>query len=290
MSAAPADLLRPERVRLGFLWVPALLLVLAGVLARALGWDVPWMLAVHARAPSHFAAIFWSCLTVAGLGWAALVLVLAADRCRGRLAALLVPTFLVGSVLTHIPKWLVAAPRPAGTDIAAQLHIIGTAFRGQVSMPSGHALTAAAVAALLCLCLSAARRPWLALPVCAVAVLVAFSRIVVGAHWPSDVLVGAGLGLAAVALCVAVARTGRGRTAYEALANRIATRAGQRWVAAAEVASAVGLFTERTGYPLGQPMVNALALAAFASAVLRWRALREPRTVPPLAKAPVEHT
>ena len=59
------------------------------------------------------------------------------------------------------------------------------------SFPSGHTVTVCALAAALALIW----RP-LAWPGFALALLVALSRIMIGAHWPSDVLAGAWLGIA----------------------------------------------------------------------------------------------
>lgn len=67
----------------------------------------------------------------------------------------------------------------------------------QFSFPSGHTLHAVAFA-----CLLSNFYPAMALPLWAFAALVAASRVVLGLHYPSDVLVGAALGMlsAAVAL------------------------------------------------------------------------------------------
>lgn len=59
------------------------------------------------------------------------------------------------------------------------------------SFPSGHTLHAVAMGQILAACY-----PGLALPLAAFALLVAASRVVLGLHFPSDVLVGALLGLA----------------------------------------------------------------------------------------------
>ena len=274
---------------LPWLCAGGLLLVLAGLLVHLSGADPAWMLRVHASAPSALSSMFWSVTTVMGLGSCAVICVLAVDRGSGRVAALLPAVFLLGGVLTHAVKWLLAVPRPAGTALAPQLHVIGSAFRGAVSMPSGHALTAAATAALVCLALPA-RRPLAVLLIGAAAGCIAWSRVVVGAHWPSDVLVGAGLGLLAVAACLAGWERGPGRRLHAALARRIAAPTGQRWVAVVELATAAVLLEERTGYPAGLPTVVALAILACASAAWRWRVARDPRGLRTLRDAPVERS
>ncbi|MEJ8837364.1 phosphatase PAP2 family protein [Ramlibacter sp. AN1133] len=285
MSTMPVS----SRRALAWLLGGAALLVLAGIVVHLTGTDAAWLLRVHAAAPSWIETLLWSSLTVLGLGWCALILVLAADRGPGWLAALLVPAFVVGGLLTHVTKWLLAVPRPAGTGLAPHMHVIGDAFRGSVSMPSGHSVTAAAMAALLCLAIPRRRLAWRVL-LLAAAAAIAVSRVVVGAHWPSDVLVGFGLGLLAVALCLAAVEGGVGQRLHAALTRRIATRAGQRWVALVEVLGAVGLLKERTGYPAGQPVVIAIAVVACASAVWRWRATRESRALPSLPDTPAERT
>jgi undecaprenyl-diphosphatase len=64
------------------------------------------------------------------------------------------------------------------------------------SFPSGHATVSFACAAVL-----AAALPRLRVPLFALAALIAFSRVYVGVHYPSDVVGGAALGiLIAIAL------------------------------------------------------------------------------------------
>jgi undecaprenyl-diphosphatase len=57
-------------------------------------------------------------------------------------------------------------------------------------MPSGHALTAFAAATVL-----SAIAPWLRVPLFGLAGTIALSRVYLGVHYLSDVLVGAALGI-----------------------------------------------------------------------------------------------
>jgi membrane-associated phospholipid phosphatase len=241
----------------------AILLVAAGLLVHATGADPGWLLALHGSAPSHGSTVAWSCITVLGMTWPALILLVAMDRHSGRLISLIPPTLVIGTLLTHIPKFLLASPRPAATAIRESLHVIGYAFTGPVSMPSGHALTATAAAALITVTWPGTRRLAAACTAFAVAALVSYSRLAVGAHWPSDVLVGFGLGLLTVVLALRFERPAA------ALARRVASRAGQLWVVVLELALAAGFLSEGTGYPEARPLVVAIACVALVSAV--WR-------------------
>ena len=86
-------------------------------------------------------------------------------------------------VVNLVLKNLVARTRPY--DMLEELLLI-TKRPSDLSFPSGHAGACFAVASVLFLCLP--RR--FGIPAMVVAVLISFSRLYVGVHYPSDVLVG----------------------------------------------------------------------------------------------------
>jgi undecaprenyl-diphosphatase len=115
--------------------------------------------------------------------------------------AFIVVTATVASWVTNGMKLAVARPRP-GPAIAVR------AFAGY-SFPSGHATTAAALWGAVAVVLVAAGRcswRWAALSWAAIVLVVASSRVVLGAHWPTDVVAGAAVGSTCVAAAVVAER------------------------------------------------------------------------------------
>jgi undecaprenyl-diphosphatase len=147
-----------------------------------------------AISPSSAAAIrlFWVTLTHLGGVWgsiAAAVLPLywvgtarlAAERA---ILALIVSHLIVQVLKRHVVRERPA--RPFGVSLVA--------IPDKFSFPSGHAAAAMSVAFVY-----ASLYPGLAVPLLVLSTAIGFSRVVLGVHYPSDVLAGQ-----AIALCTAI--------------------------------------------------------------------------------------
>lgn len=155
--------------------------------------DEATLLFIRAHVPREMDG-FFRAVTVTGSGWflhplAVLVsaVLLAARR---RFEALLLTISAVASALViYVIKTAVGRARPALWE---------TDWYWGSSFPSGHTLQTAAVASALVICL-ARTRPRLVRTIAPLAaawiLLVALSRLVLGVHWPSDVLTAACLGV-----------------------------------------------------------------------------------------------
>lgn len=185
----PHALASPVAVR--HWWWPVVIFVLGTPLWLQV-WEPALFLAINQWC-APLAAEFWTGLSLLGNGWGLLavtapLLVLAP---RLMVAWLCAAPFAV--LFARTGKFFIESPRPAAVVDNAQMRVVGELLHN-VSMPSGHTLTAFAVASGIYFALTVAqrRRHWWLLVLAAGA---GVSRIAVGAHWPGDVVVGASLGL-----------------------------------------------------------------------------------------------
>ena len=179
--------------RIGWFWwlVPALMLLLGAPLW--LHWWEPAMFLAINQAGLVLPAVVWTGLSLLGNAWAILGLTAPLLVLAPRLmwAWLCAAPFAI--VFARTGKALIESPRPAAVIDNSQMRIVGEVLEN-VSMPSGHTLTAFAVASGIYFALPVARR-WRHSWLFVLAAGAGLSRMTVGAHWPGDVAVGAGLGL-----------------------------------------------------------------------------------------------
>jgi membrane-associated phospholipid phosphatase len=169
--------------------------------AALLGLSAPLWL--HWFEPTLFLAInagfarlpdgFWTAFSLFGTGWGVLGITAPLLVYAPRLTWAWLCAAPFAMVMVRAGKFFIVSARPAAEVDNAQMRIVGEAMHN-VSMPSGHTLTAFAVVSALYFALPATRRwryGWLWL----LAAGTGLSRIAVGAHWPGDVVVGASLGI-----------------------------------------------------------------------------------------------
>jgi membrane-associated phospholipid phosphatase len=177
-----------------WMWLlPWVLLLLSSPLW--LHWFEPTLFVSMNTAFAPVAATAWAGLSLLGNAWGLLGITSPLLVCAPRLmwAWLCAAPFAI--VLVRTGKGLIESPRPAGVVDNDQIRVVGELLHN-VSMPSGHTLTAFAVASALYFAMPVARR-WRHSWLFVLAAGTGLSRIAVGAHWPGDVAVGASLGLLA---------------------------------------------------------------------------------------------
>jgi len=113
-------------------------------------------------------------------------------------AVLATLALLAASLSADLLKEVVGRARPPLAD-PGRTALVG--LPGDGSMPSGHAATAAAAATVVALL-----HPRLRPPLAALVAAIGLSRVYLGVHYPSDVLVGLALGVAVGWAVVALAR------------------------------------------------------------------------------------
>jgi undecaprenyl-diphosphatase len=184
--------------RMTILWMLMLAVSVIKVVEDVLGGESgpvdEWVLVlIHGLVPSSLNA-FFAAITFTGsgrvLGSLAIVATLTLLVAKRRFEALLLAaSVIVAAALVYVLKTLIGRARPALWD---------TEWYWGSSFPSGHTLVVAAFAMAAALC-TMRIRPQTRRLAMAIALswisLVALSRLVLGVHWPTDVLAAACIGM-----------------------------------------------------------------------------------------------
>jgi membrane-associated phospholipid phosphatase len=236
--------------------LPILICALCAGIVLATGTNKDLFLAWNAAA-QWFPPFLWAGITNLGNTFGAFCLLAPTLAKRPRWAAAALLTAPFAGLFTHGIKRLLNLPRPAAVFPPEAFQLIDSTLLVR-SFPSGHSVTAFAAASILVFC-SRRRLVWLVLPV---AMLVAFSRIAVGAHWPLDLLAGAVGGWATAALGCALSARWR---FWENVR-------GQRILAGIVLLCALVFVFEKTGYPRGLWMQYLLCVIGVLGALYAlWR-------------------
>jgi membrane-associated phospholipid phosphatase len=177
--------MRPD-TRSAWIWLPPVLaLALLAVLAASAANRGLFVLLNRCGHP--LGDTLWLNLTMLGDGAVALAMVLPAIRRSPRCFWAALVAAVVAALWVHVLKQVVSMPRPLAVLPSDLFFQSGPAFRA-VSFPSGHAAAIFAIAGIWIMALpgrNLARALLLAL-----AALVSLSRVMVGVHWPVDILWG----------------------------------------------------------------------------------------------------
>jgi membrane-associated phospholipid phosphatase len=182
----------PPSARSPWVWLPPatglalLVLLLATDANRAVFLALNH--AGHALGPlGPLGPLIWLHLTMLGDGAVGLALVLPCIRRAPHCFWAALAAAIFAAVWTQLPKQFIDVARPLAALAPEQFYQFGPAYR-RVSFPSGHAAAAFAMAGIwiMGVATGALVRALLLL----LATLVSLSRIMVGVHWPLDIVWG----------------------------------------------------------------------------------------------------
>ena len=135
----------------------------------------------------------WAWLTFLGNGWGVFALAFPLLLLAPRMLTAGIFAGGIAALASAVLKGFFNLPRPAGVLTDGSFYRIGEALLYK-AFPSGHTLTAFAIASALYFSVGKDKRAPL-MPLFLLATLVGLSRSAVGAHWLTDVLGGAGVGI-----------------------------------------------------------------------------------------------
>lgn len=141
---------------------------------------------------------FWANMTMMGDTMLVIALLLILASLKPEVFAQGIVLMIVGGLLVRFSKDYFGIERPAASLALEDFNLIGHLLK-HGSFPSGHSFTALAAVTLYACQI---KRGWATVILLVLGSSFALSRVMVGAHWPLDVLVGSALGALVSLLCV----------------------------------------------------------------------------------------
>ncbi|MFO7865533.1 MAG: phosphatase PAP2 family protein [Candidatus Aminicenantes bacterium] len=172
-----------------WIWGPPLIFSLLAGVIFIFGWNRQLFLMVNGLS-SYTGDTLWSVLTFFSDGLVSFVILFPLILRKPRWIWAVLIAAVLFAVFGQTIKHLAQVPRPPKVLSPQDFHVIGPAW-GHYSFPSGHSSTAFNLAGVFAL---TTPRKWLRFLLIGAAVMAASSRMVVGVHWPVDVLAGAAFG------------------------------------------------------------------------------------------------
>lgn len=165
---------------------------------RILAWEMRVVIRANRLGRRSWPKVFFSWVSFLGNGWFWLAVGLALPFFYGRQALYTDLQVLVASGLAFlIYLWLKkSTSRPRPCDVGSDVSMLASPL-DRYSFPSGHTLQAVALSLVFVF-----HHPPLAWGLVPFASLVAASRVVLGLHYPSDVLAGILVGAAVGGICL----------------------------------------------------------------------------------------
>ena len=225
-----------------------LLFPLLAFLIHFLGVNESLFLAIN-HSGEALPDIVWETITIFGKkSFVLLVIFLIAWKKPDLLLSVLIASLLAG-ILSGTLKPLFDLPRPTDVLPLADYHLIGPRI-SRHSFPSGHTLSAFAVAASI---IFYYKKWFITAVMILLASAVGLSRIMLGVHWPIDVLMGATLGLTSAYAAVQF-------SAIDWIKN---SKYKLPVILALYLLLAIKLFWKGTAYPDVQGLVKIVAIAGL---------------------------
>ena len=139
---------------------------------------------------------WWGYITYLGDGMAVGCILAVVFRKDPKIALVGIIAVLTSGIIVQVLKSYFSIPRPAGILNLDEFYLFGDILKSR-GFPSGHSSTAFSLLGTFFYAHDNNKQGWLFF---SAALLIAFSRVAIGIHWPADILAGSLIGLATIYL------------------------------------------------------------------------------------------